>query len=326
LHSPADSTAASDEACVEEETSSSSLDSVVDRTLGDVQTWTDARSEWMVDSADSLEYVDLHRNPERWTGYTQKTGADLVWEAIHNETTCFASTAAEADCREQRVFSRLISGLHASISMHIAKDFCVKPGGKWMPCEEFGTSIEEFRRRLYDHPERIENLYFVYLFTLRAILKAAPLLTSYDYDAGEAAEMSLIKEKVAMLLKHRDVPCLGVTRSPFDETTVFAGEDGASMRKAFRTGFQNIASIMDCVGCSKCRLWGKLQVQGLGVALRILFADGAQDQLTLTRTEVIALVQTLFRFSTSVAHASQLSEQAAAEDSEPDSRRSLHAV
>lgn len=29
---------------------------------------------------------------------------------------------------------------------------------------------------------------------------------------------------------------------------------------------------MDCVGCEKCRLWGKLQVLGLGTALKILFA------------------------------------------------------
>ena len=29
---------------------------------------------------------------------------------------------------------------------------------------------------------------------------------------------------------------------------------------------------MDCVGCEKCRLWGKLQVLGLGTALNILFS------------------------------------------------------
>jgi ERO1-like protein beta len=28
---------------------------------------------------------------------------------------------------------------------------------------------------------------------------------------------------------------------------------------------------MDCVGCDKCRLWGKIQTTGLGTALKILF-------------------------------------------------------
>lgn len=36
---------------------------------------------------------------------------------------------------------------------------------------------------------------------------------------------------------------------------------------------------MDCVGCEKCRLWGKLQVLGLGTALKILFSvDGQTDR------------------------------------------------
>lgn len=33
---------------------------------------------------------------------------------------------------------------------------------------------------------------------------------------------------------------------------------------------------MDCVGCEKCRLWGKLQVLGLGTALEILFSVDGQ--------------------------------------------------
>ncbi len=29
----------------------------------------------------------------------------------------------------------------------------------------------------------------------------------------------------------------------------------------FKVHFRNISRIMDCVGCDKCRLWGKLQVR-----------------------------------------------------------------
>uniref|UniRef100_A0A0A9AR25 Uncharacterized protein n=1 Tax=Arundo donax TaxID=35708 RepID=A0A0A9AR25_ARUDO len=61
---------------------------------------------------------------------------------------------------------------------------------------------------------------------------------------------------------------------------------------------------MDCVGCEKCRLWGKLQVLGLGTALKILFSvDGEShlDQpLQLQRNEVIALFNLLNRLSESV--------------------------
>lgn len=36
---------------------------------------------------------------------------------------------------------------------------------------------------------------------------------------------------------------------------------------------------MDCVGCEKCRLWGKLQILGLGTALKILFTVNSEDNL-----------------------------------------------
>jgi hypothetical protein len=40
-----------------------------------------------------------------------------------------------------------------------------------------------------------------------------------------------------------------------------------------------ISAIMDCVGCEKCRLWGKLQVLGLGTALKILFSVDGDSHL-----------------------------------------------
>ena len=30
----------------------------------------------------------------------------------------------------------------------------------------------------------------------------------------------------------------------------------------FQEHFKNITRVMDCVGCDKCKLWGKLQVAG----------------------------------------------------------------
>lgn len=44
----------------------------------------------------------------------------------------------------------------------------------------------------------------------------------------------------------------------------------------------DFSALMDCVGCEKCRLWGKLQVLGLGTALKILFSVNGQEQLGQT--------------------------------------------
>ena len=62
---------------------------------------------------------------------------------------------------------------------------------------------------------------------------------------------------------------------------------------------------MRCVGCDKCRLWGKLQVQGLATALKILFATDDQNSdlgsvLNLQRNEVVALFNVLERLSSSL--------------------------
>lgn len=81
---------------------------------------------------------------------------------------------------------------------------------------------------------------------------------------------------------------------------------------------------MDCVGCDKCRLWGKLQTSGVGTALKILFEldpdtleyacsfltglsvpsdDGYSPTINhslLSRSEVVALVNTLNRFTESL--------------------------
>lgn len=73
----------------------------------------------------------------------------------------------------------------------------------------------------------------------------------------------------------------------FDEADFFAGPDAVVsffepetrqikltcqiLKEQFKTHFRNVSRIMDCVGCDKCRLWGKLQVSGFGTALKILF-------------------------------------------------------
>ncbi|CAI8018827.1 ERO1-like protein alpha [Geodia barretti] len=72
------------------------------------------------------------------------------------------------------------------------------------------------------------------------------------------------------------------------------------LKEAFRAHFRNITRIMDCVGCSKCKLWGKLQVHGIGTALKILFSGKKSTKFTLRRREVVALFNVLGRFSSSI--------------------------
>jgi hypothetical protein len=49
---------------------------------------------------------------------------------------------------------------------------------------------------------------------------------------------------------------------PFDEGRLWRGEQGPALLGRMQATFRNITRIMDCVGCEKCKLWGKLQTLG----------------------------------------------------------------
>lgn len=91
--------------------------------------------------------------------------------------------------------------------------------------------------------------------------------------------------------------------SHFNETQMFnGGTEAIKLKNDFRDKFRNISKTMDCVGCDKCRLWGKLQTQGLGTALKILFSGKFDndanikvdlrkrtENFKLQRTEIVSL-------------------------------------
>ncbi len=56
---------------------------------------------------------------------------------------------------------------------------------------------------------------------------------------------------------------------PFMEEELFQNISKKHIKKQFIQYFHNISSIMDCVACEKCRMYGKLQVYGIGKLLEI---------------------------------------------------------
>jgi ERO1-like protein alpha len=341
-------------------------------------------------------YVNLLQNPERYTGYSG-VPAQRVWTAIAEEN-CFlpagslsaSSTASsstlqkevlEEQCLETRVFYRLIAGLRASITVHIAREYrhpIDQYNYRWGPHEEL------FLQHIAPYPDRLQNMYFTFLFLLRAVAKGeAQLMRHTLYDTGDAAADNQLRQQLQALysfLRHSPLgdsdsnenatrsnshevdflygkpsnsdsssSVLAECASAFNETRLFqpqlqespltsiagissshgAGYAGyldyagsnaqALLREEFRMKFRNISRILDCVSCEKCRLWGKLQILGLGTAAKILLHEGAEDavyqdapssssqlSLRLRRQEVIALVNTLHQLTKSVAFAAQV--------------------
>jgi ERO1-like protein beta len=104
------------------------------------------------------DYVDLSLVPERYTGYSGPS-AHRVWKSIYEEN-CFGLSElnlltsrspsqvtlpdtltdvlrepidgedADGECLEKRVYYKIISGLHASISTHICMEYLNQTTGE----------------------------------------------------------------------------------------------------------------------------------------------------------------------------------------------------
>ena len=84
----------------------------------------------------------------------------------------------------------------------------------------------------------------------------------------------------------------------------------ASLKAQFKGVWHNISDVMDCVSCQKCKLHGKLQLLGLGTALKVLLLPEHLHRGALSRSEVVALVNTAAKFSHAILKAPELEKLA----------------
>ncbi|MBA0720247.1 hypothetical protein Golax_007877 [Gossypium laxum] len=279
----------------------------VDRTLDSkaFRGWTETDNPWTYDDeTDNCEsesvldtemtYVNLQLNPERYTGYTGPS-ARRIWDAVYSENC--PKYPAEELCQEEKILYKLISGLHSSISIHIASDYLLDEATNL-----WGHNLDLMYNRVLRYPNRVQNLYFTFLFVLRAVTKAADYLEQAEYDTGNPTEDLKTHSLMRQLLYNPKLQA--ACPLPFDEAKLWKGQRGPELKQKIQAQFKNISALMDCVGCEKCRLWGKLQVLGLGTALKILFSVNGEDHshqtLELQRNEVIALINLLNRLSESI--------------------------
>ena len=117
---------------------------------------------------------------------------------------------------------------------------------------------------------------------LRAVARLGPYLSAFDYCSSGNHE-----DDAETLSTLTNVINIAKQAGSFDETILFRGENAnvcgflflrslahgllQVLKEEFKTHFRNVTRIMDCVGCDKCRLWGKVQTTGIATALKILF-------------------------------------------------------
>lgn len=146
-----------------------------------------------------------------------------------------------------------------------------------------------------NHPERLHHLHLTYLTVLRALeLAASHLSERFAFSTGMPREDARVAREVRALLASRPewpltfeeqrafvgVRCASTLVASAEQMSKLGRSDGTCgggeeellaarthLLGEYRSRLQNISKLMDCVGCGRCRLWGKLQVHGLATAL-----------------------------------------------------------
>lgn len=230
------------------------------------------------------EYVDLLLNPERFTGYSGES-ANRIWRAIYEEN-CFLrktqSPFSDELCYEERLFYEAISGLHSSINIHLSAEY---PTNGLLG--SFEPNLDEFQRRFTGHTDYLSNLYTLYQLELRALALSKPyLLKRVKWPESST------KDAVHDLLKTVDK----IDLLTFQDLSLKPSHVSHELASHFR----NITTtIIDCVACDKCKLWGKVQLRGLGTAFKILsFKD--LKTMNLNHQEIVSLINAIARLSHSI--------------------------
>jgi len=253
--------------------------------------WMDMCSAF--EKGEETQLVSLKLNPERNTGYN----GTHIWKAIYEEN-CITT---QDSCLEERVLYRLLSGLHTSTTVSIAKNYYPPSKRKnrvnWEPNPSF------FMEKFQNHPEFIRNMHFSYVVLLRAIKKASFFLYDYDIQSRNMVEDETSKILLKRLLDTAILRSCSTVFSAFDESLMFQ-DQGINIQQNFKGIFHNVSSILDCVQCQQCKLHGKMAMMGYGTALKILFTRG--DLLQLERNDVVALINTAARLSESLVEVREI--------------------
>lgn len=134
---------------------------------------------------------------------------------------------------------------------------------------------------------------FLYRILAKAINQAAPFLQKeLHINSDNITEDLKAKKLLEKLLKEIEPYDLSPKEK---EDLKFFTPDNPKV-KQIQKYIHNISTILNCVECEKCRLFGKMQTYGVGTALKILLGYPTPYK----RNEIVALFNVFNKISMSV--------------------------
>ena len=271
------------------------------------------------------EYVNLKLNPERNTGYN----GSLVWKEIHK-------TVKSLQSEEGKVIYRLLSGYHASVTTQIMASYFPPSttntkGGIPKLSNGHGSSKKNGRWKsnpkkyaesyFFPHPDRIQDMHFAFVVMSRSLFRIKEFLYGYNFTTGNQTADHATQQLVHHLLDTSVLQSCGSVLSGFDESMMFSSnghqelqqqpavyvEKLGKLAKEFKKAFRQVSRMVNCVTCHRCKLHASVSMHGIGVALKILLTDPVNlVTQSLSRDDIVALVNTVHKFSESIEFSNEL--------------------
>lgn len=241
----------------------------------------DPCNAWSFDQlSDNSIYVDLQVDREMYTGYQ---GAQ-IWTKIYEEN-CWNSFDK---CNDNKFLYRMISGMHTSVSSHLTEYY------NDVDANRIYANYTMYYDKVGNHADRMSNLLFAVNIMWFAFNRFADRIMSFEIDTGELLEDVQTKSYLGAL-----TDTLQPIKDYFFEGKNVFGRilDETEQKRQFNKYFTDITKLMDCVECKKCKVYGKMQILGIGTALRILLNEDTKE---LTRNELVAFVNTIAKWTESV--------------------------
>lgn len=258
-----------------------------------IEEYSDAHNgeQWIVDELmdDEGIYVDLLKNPEKFSGYN---GSNIWFELYENnlKTLKFPNKGPH-----ERFLFKIISGLQSSINMHISRYYLDDlENVEDVEQANFYHNYQIYYDRIGKYPTRIRNLYYLYVYVLHTIDILSPLLPKYTYDT-ESQHKNLVLQNRMVWFGHY---INGLLDPELIESDLYLNITKPEFVGIIKPKFENITDLLDCIGCNICKLNAKVQFTGLAAMFKVIFT--LDDKALITENELTGLINLVHRLSNSI--------------------------
>ena len=242
------------------------------------------------------EFVNLRLNPERNTGYN----GSHVWSEMHTVVNRLESV-------EGQILARIVSGYHMSVTTQVMANY-------YPP--DWKSNDEKLGKVIVENPNWVRDMQFAFVVMARSLFKIKNFLYDYSFSTGNATEDTLTRSLVRHLLDSSVLSsCESVVMSGFDESVLFSSQQ-ASAATEFKKSFRQLSKLVNCVGCKRCKLHASVSLHGIGAGLKILLSPSSLVTASLSRDDIVALVNTVHKLSDSLALVARFSASSSATGSD----------